>query len=117
MAGTVADGRTVRLHTPPACWGPIIPPAFKGGNEVTEVDYDRAETLFGMSKGEIRTQVPFTEGVEVGRLPSVTQLSLLVRMDMLAEQRPDSLLHDQYGPNRSSVLLSLRMGSTFELTG
>ncbi|MFC6784736.1 acetamidase/formamidase family protein [Halobaculum halobium] len=34
-AGTVADGGTVRTHTPAACWGPMITPEFKGGHEVT----------------------------------------------------------------------------------
>jgi len=34
-AGTVADGGTVRTHTPPACWGPMITPGFRGGHEVT----------------------------------------------------------------------------------
>jgi acetamidase/formamidase len=34
-AGTVADGGTVRTHTPPACWGPMITPSFRGGHEVT----------------------------------------------------------------------------------
>jgi acetamidase/formamidase len=34
-AGTVADGGTVRTHTPPACWGPMITPEFRGGHEVT----------------------------------------------------------------------------------
>jgi formamidase len=35
-AGTVADGGTVRTHTPPACWGPMITPTFRGGHEVTK---------------------------------------------------------------------------------
>ena len=35
-AGTVADGGTVRTHTPPACWGPMITPKFRGGHEVTQ---------------------------------------------------------------------------------
>lgn len=34
--GTVADGGTVRTHTPPACWGPMITPKFRGGHEVTK---------------------------------------------------------------------------------
>jgi acetamidase/formamidase len=34
-AGTVADGGTIRTHTPPACWGPMITPDFRGGHEVT----------------------------------------------------------------------------------
>ncbi len=31
----MADGGTVRTHTPPACWGPMITPEFRGGHEVT----------------------------------------------------------------------------------
>jgi acetamidase/formamidase len=34
-AGTVTDGGTVRTHTPPACWGPMVTPEFRGGHEVT----------------------------------------------------------------------------------
>ncbi|MHB9286442.1 acetamidase/formamidase family protein [Halobacteriales archaeon Cl-PHB] len=34
-AGTVADGGTITTHTPPACWGPMITPEFRGGHEVT----------------------------------------------------------------------------------
>jgi acetamidase/formamidase len=34
-AGTVADGGTIRTHTPPACWGPMVTPEFRGGHEVT----------------------------------------------------------------------------------
>ena len=34
-AGTVADGGTVRTHTPAGCWGPMITPEFRGGHEVT----------------------------------------------------------------------------------
>lgn len=34
-AGTVADGGVIRTHTPPACWGPMITPDFRGGHEVT----------------------------------------------------------------------------------
>ena len=35
-AGTVADGGTIRTYTPPACWGPMITPSFRGGHEVTK---------------------------------------------------------------------------------
>ncbi|MFC4247962.1 acetamidase/formamidase family protein [Natribaculum luteum] len=34
-AGTVADGGTIETYTPPACWGPMITPKFRGGHEVT----------------------------------------------------------------------------------
>ncbi|MGM0606281.1 MAG: acetamidase/formamidase family protein [Halobacteriota archaeon] len=33
--GTVADGGTIKTHTPPGCWGPMITPSFRGGHEVT----------------------------------------------------------------------------------
>ncbi|GAB7020902.1 hypothetical protein JCM18750_37640 [Halostagnicola bangensis] len=32
----MVDGGTVRTHTPPACCGPMITPAFHGGHEVTK---------------------------------------------------------------------------------
>ena len=35
-AGTVADGGTIETYTPPACWGPMITPSFRGGHEVTQ---------------------------------------------------------------------------------
>lgn len=35
-AGTVADGGTIETYTPPACWGPMITPEFRGGHEVTQ---------------------------------------------------------------------------------
>ena len=34
-AGTVADGGTIKTHTPAGCWGPMITPSFRGGHEVT----------------------------------------------------------------------------------
>ncbi|PSP74430.1 acetamidase [Halobacteriales archaeon QS_3_64_16] len=43
-AGTVADGGTIRTHTPPACWGPMVTPEFRGGHEVTRpIDVEGAE--------------------------------------------------------------------------
>ncbi len=43
-AGTVADGGTIRTHTPPGCWGPMITPSFRGGHEVTRpIRVDGAE--------------------------------------------------------------------------
>ncbi len=34
-AGTVADGGTIKTHTPAGCWGPMVTPEFRGGHEVT----------------------------------------------------------------------------------
>ncbi|MFB6094057.1 MAG: acetamidase/formamidase family protein [Halanaeroarchaeum sp.] len=65
-------------------------------NAATENAYDRAETLLDMSEGEIRARATFTGGVEVGRLPGVVQLSLLVSMDRLAAAGLDHLAREQY---------------------
>ncbi len=44
MLGPVADGGTVRVGTPPGCWGPMITPKFQGGHEVSQpVAVDGAE--------------------------------------------------------------------------
>ena len=36
MLGPVADGGTIRVGTPPGCWGPMITPKFQGGHEVSQ---------------------------------------------------------------------------------
>lgn len=36
MLGPVADGGTLRVGTPPGCWGPMITPKFQGGHEVSQ---------------------------------------------------------------------------------
>jgi len=66
-------------------------------NDATENAYDRAETLLGMSEGEIRTRCTFTGGVEVGRLPGVVQLTMLAPMDVLEARGIAHLVRDQYG--------------------
>jgi len=66
-------------------------------NDATENAYARAETLLGMSEGEIRTRCTFTGGVEVGRLPGVVQLTMLAPMDVLEDRGIAHLVRDQYG--------------------
>lgn len=65
-------------------------------NAATENAYDRAETLLGMSEGEIRTRATITGGVEVGRLPGVVQLTLLVPMEILEDRGIAHLVRSQY---------------------
>jgi formamidase len=65
-------------------------------NAATENAYDRAETLLGMSEGEIRTRATITGGVEVGRLPGVVQLTLLVPMEILEKAGLAHLVREQY---------------------
>lgn len=36
MLGPVANGGTIRVGTPPGCWGPMITPKFQGGHEVSQ---------------------------------------------------------------------------------
>ena len=36
MLGPLADGGTLRVGTPPGCWGPMITPKFQGGHEVSQ---------------------------------------------------------------------------------
>ena len=36
ILGPVADGGTLRVGTPPGCWGPMITPKFQGGHEVSQ---------------------------------------------------------------------------------
>jgi len=36
MLGPVANGGTLRVGTPPGCWGPMITPKFQGGHEVSQ---------------------------------------------------------------------------------
>lgn len=44
MLGPVASGGTIRVGTPPGCWGPMITPKFQGGHEVSQpVAVDGAE--------------------------------------------------------------------------
>jgi len=44
MLGPVANGGTIRVGTPPGCWGPMITPKFQGGHEVSQpVAVDGAE--------------------------------------------------------------------------
>jgi acetamidase/formamidase len=66
-------------------------------NDATQNAFDRAGTLLGMSEGEVRARCTFTGGVQIGRLPGVVQLDMLVPSDVLAESGLDGVTRDQYG--------------------
>jgi len=65
-------------------------------NDATENAFDRAGSLLDMSEGEVRARSTFTGGVEVGRLPGVVQLTMLVPMSTLEQRGLDHLVREQY---------------------
>jgi acetamidase/formamidase len=66
-------------------------------NDATQNAFDRAGTLFDMSEGEVRARCTFTGGVQIGRLPGVVQLDMLVPKPLLAARGLDELVETQYG--------------------
>ncbi|MBP2251045.1 acetamidase/formamidase family protein [Halarchaeum nitratireducens] len=66
-------------------------------NAATQNAFDRASTLLDMREGEIRARCTFTGGVQIGRLPGVVQLDMLVPMELLADRGIDGLVREQYG--------------------
>ena len=65
-------------------------------NDATQNAFDRAGTLLGMSEGEVRGRCTFTGGVQIGRLPGVVQLDMLVPADVLEESGLDGVTREQY---------------------
>jgi Predicted acetamidase/formamidase len=54
-------------------------------NDATQCAFDRTAALFGITEGEVRARCTFTGGVQIGRLPGVVQLDMLVPTAMLAD--------------------------------
>jgi len=52
-------------------------------NDATQNAFDRTAALFGITEGEVRARCTFTGGVQIGRLPGVVQLDMLVPAAML----------------------------------
>ncbi len=65
-------------------------------NDATQNAFDRAGTLLDMSEGEVRARCTFTGGVQIGRLPGVVQLDMLVPADVLADSGLDDVTREQY---------------------
>ena len=66
-------------------------------NDATQNAFDRATTLFDMTEGEVRARSTFTGGVQIGRLPGVVQLDILVPKSLLTDRGLDELVEAQYG--------------------
>ena len=65
-------------------------------NEATANGLSRAAKLFGMSLGEVKNRATITGGIEIGRLPGVVTVSLLVPLQKLEELNLAGLVRGQY---------------------
>jgi formamidase len=65
-------------------------------NEATDNGVSRLAELFGMSKEEILNRVTLTGAVEIGRLPGVVTVTMLVPMTRLDAVGLGSLVREQY---------------------
>jgi formamidase len=66
-------------------------------NEATDNGLTRLVELLGISKEEVMNRVTITGAVEIGRLPGVVSLTMLVPMTKLAEVGLAELVKKQYG--------------------
>jgi acetamidase/formamidase len=66
-------------------------------NEATDNAMQRAAEVLHMTLAEVRNRCTITGGVEIGRLPGVVQLNMLVPMDKLDAIGIGSYVRQQYG--------------------
>jgi formamidase len=66
-------------------------------NEATDNAIKRATEVLHMSQAEVRNRCTITGGVEIGRLPGVVQLTMLVPMDTLDAIGIGLYVRQQYG--------------------
>jgi hypothetical protein len=66
-------------------------------NEATDNGVTRLSELFGISKEEVMNRVTITGAVEIGRLPGVVTLTMMVPMTKLAEVGLAEPVKKQYG--------------------
>jgi len=65
-------------------------------NEATDNGLSRTAKLLGMSLGEVRNRVTITGAVEIGRLPGVVTISMLVPLQRLADLHLADCVKEQY---------------------
>jgi formamidase len=66
-------------------------------NEAVDNAVDRASTLLGMSRAEVRNRATITGGVDIARLPGAVQLTFLAPLDRLERVGLGELVRSQYG--------------------
>lgn len=65
-------------------------------NEATDNGLSRMARLLGMSLEEVRNRVTITGAIEIGRLPGVVTVSMLVPLERLEELQLADLAREQY---------------------
>jgi len=65
-------------------------------NEATDNGLGRATKLLGMSLGEVKNRVTITGAIEIGRLPGVVTISILVPLQKLEELNLAGFVREQY---------------------
>ncbi len=65
-------------------------------NKAARNGFERAARLLGMSVEEVRNRVTVTGGVEIGRLPGVVQVTLLVPIERLEKLGIADVVREQY---------------------
>ncbi len=65
-------------------------------NEATDNAMQRASQVLQMTLAEVRNRCTITGGVEIGRLPGVVQLNMLVPLDKLDAVGIGSYVRQQY---------------------
>jgi hypothetical protein len=66
-------------------------------NEATDNAIQRAGEVLHMTTAQVRNRCTITGGVEIGRLPGVVQLNMLVPMDKLDAIGIGTYVRQQYG--------------------
>ncbi|HCJ36488.1 MAG TPA: acetamidase, partial [Ktedonobacter sp.] len=66
-------------------------------NEATDNAMQRASEVLHMTQAEVRNRCTITGGVEIGRLPGVVQLNMLVSLDKLDAIGIGHYVRQQYG--------------------
>lgn len=81
--------------------GPCLPIQVLGSgtfiNEAVDNAVDRSARLLGLSPDEIRNRATISGAVEIGRLPGLVQVNMLVPKDRLAEAGLLGTVNEQYG--------------------
>ncbi len=65
-------------------------------NEATDNGLSRMAKLLGMSLGEVKNRVTITGAIEIGRLPGVVTISMLVPLQKLEELGLANFVREQY---------------------
>ena len=100
-ADEVARGRTLASANATTLEGPVLPVQVLGSGPFVNAAVDnavaRAARLFGMSVDEVKNRSTISGAVDIGRLPGLVQLSLLVPRATLERLGIVHLVEAQYG--------------------